>query len=136
MPIDNSNFLPQEDARAVFFRFADSRARRDDRGSDQYGLEPDAIIGWFSTNHNPADGWLVYDTTDAEKAEFGEYVKRTYSARTESTSLVRFNLETGTYAFIDNEAYTEGEIKFDRATRYRKLIIENTVDASVAFRIV
>lgn len=89
-----------------------------------YGLKNEDVIGWFANKHNPASGWVLLATTPEEKKEFGENALRSYSYRTESTCIVKVNPTTGTYAFLDNQAYLAGEVRFDKMEAYNRLILD------------
>lgn len=105
-------------------------------GAARYGLEAKDLIGWFASKHNMAFGWSIFETTPEEKAEFGDDAKRTYSGRTRSMSIAKFNLVKGTYAFLDNKAYEDGVVKYQRPSPYNRIRIENTPRAARAFKIV
>lgn len=103
-----------------------------------YGLDSNDIVGWFANKYNMAEGWSIYKASDSDKKEFGQHVFRTYSGHTESTSIIQFNIVAGTYAFLDNDDYLEGNIRFQKMTGYDRLLIDNTPVAleefDIAFR--
>lgn len=105
-------------------------------GAAKSGLKVKDLIGWFANKHNMAVGWSIFETTPEEKGEFGDDAKRTYSIRTRSMSIAKFNLIKGTYSFLDNKAYKEGIIKYEKPSPYNRIRIENTPRAMKAFRIV
>lgn len=100
-----------------------------------YNLKAPDLIGWFANKYNLASGWHLYKATDAEKREFGRDVVRSFSDWKKTTSIIRFNLTTGTYAFVDNEAYLNGDVRFDKMTAYDRIIIEPTDLAYAEFNI-
>ncbi len=100
-----------------------------------YGLRPDDLVGWFANKYNRALGWHIYKASDFDKREFGNDIFRTYSEQTDSTSIIKFNLLAGTYAFIDNEAYEDGRIIFDKMTKYDRVLIEPTQTAYDEFNV-
>ncbi|MDB4461711.1 hypothetical protein N9043_02025 [bacterium] len=88
-------------------------------------------IGWFSNRHNPAAGWIVTELQDYDfvwlKAEGIDTtnVRRVYTTdRDFNTSIVKFNLETGYYAFLDNE-YHDKKNKFDKMEKFRVFMLDN-----------
>jgi hypothetical protein len=100
-------------------------------------------IGWFSNKYNAA-GWLVTDLDNgeidwlaSEGISYNEIatIKRTITDGGR-TSLCKFDLVKGTYAFLDNEVLNEtGEIKFDRKTYFRRFKVENSQLALETFGI-
>ena len=100
-----------------------------------YGLKHDDCIAWFANKYNKALGWIIYKASDFDKREFGKDIFRTYSEQTNTVSIIKLNIFTGTYAFIDNEAYVEGDIIFDRMSKYDRIVIEPTQVAYDEFNI-
>lgn len=99
-------------------------------------LPTENIIGWFATKYNMATGWHIFTATEYDKAIFGSGVFRVYSEKTESSSIIKFNLKTGTYAFLNNEKYeNENIIKFQRMSSYNRLFIEPTFKARKEFNV-
>lgn len=127
--------LPQENIKRGEVR-GDGRSGDVPSGALKAGLKASDLIGWFANKYNLAAGWTVYAPTAEEKAEFGANARRVYSERTGSMSVVKFNLAKGTVAFLDNKAYEDGTVKYDRGTAYDRIIIENTPKAFKAFGIV
>ena len=110
----------------TIYRKSGEQSHLEPEATKLFNLRQEDVLGWFATKQNIAFGWCLINTTDAEKEEFGSDALRTYSYRTESTCIVKINPEKGTYAFIDNEAYTNGEIKFDKMTPYNRLVVDVT----------
>lgn len=81
-------------------------------------------IGWFSNKYN-SNGWSLHELTNVEKIEFGYNAIRSYSDKTDTTCIVKFNLNAGTYAFINNQEYINNNIVFGKFSSYRKLVIDN-----------
>jgi hypothetical protein len=107
-----------------------------DSGASKYGLTPSDMIGWFANKSNEAVGWQIFEPTRMDKKEFGSSVKRVFAGKTQTTSIVKFDLVKGTYAFLDNAAYENGKIAFQKMSPYQRLAIENTPKAFKAFGIV
>lgn len=91
----------------------------------EFGLKKENVIGWFATKYNMAFGWALLRLTENEQAEFGPTAIRTYSSQTNTCNIVKINPVTGTYAFLDNEAYLEGQVKFDRMESYNRIVIND-----------
>ena len=85
------------------------------------------IIGWFSNKYNKAVGWGIGKLSSAEKKEFnptGEKgIYRAYGEK--GTSIIKIDVKTGKYAFIDNKKYEDGDIKFERMAKYSELYIDD-----------
>lgn len=107
-----------------------------DSGASRYGIVPSDMIGWFATKRNEAVGWHIFEPSSDEKKEFGANVKRVYSGKTNTTSIAKFDLSKGIYAFLDNEAYENGRISFQKMSPYKRLVIENKPKAFKSFGIV
>lgn len=91
--------------------------------SNRFGLNEHNVIGWLSNIHNPALGWSIHRLTPSEEAEFGcENVYRSYSCRTDSTNIIK--IENGKYAFLNSEAYGNGIVKFERAAKYLRFMVD------------
>lgn len=96
--------------------------------ANKLGLKDESVVGWFANKYNMAFGWKLLKLTPEEQAEFGTTALRTYSCQTETTSIIKINPFTGTYAFLDNQAYLEGEVKFEKMEAYNRLIMDdNTI---------
>lgn len=100
-----------------------------------YSLDARDIVGWFSNSSN-VFGWLLLKASDFDKQEFGDNVFRTYSDSTNTTNIVKLNIKTGTYAFVDSKSYENGTVKFDRMSKYRNLVIDNSSVAFEEFNII
>ncbi len=94
-----------------------------------YGLKDENVVGWFANKYNMAGGWVILDTTEEEKREFGAFAFRTYNYHSETTCIIKINPYKGTYAFIDNKAYEEGEIRYEKMEAYNRLIMDNNTIA-------
>lgn len=106
------------------------------RGTDISGYSPKFhysikplqkdVIGWFSNKYN-SFGWVVCRPDSVDKRLLGGLVKNTFRVFTEKgTSLVNFNLEKGTYAFLDNAYYEDTDkIRFEKKTAYTKFVIDD-----------
>lgn len=93
-----------------------------------YKNSSNAPIGWFTTKHNSAAGWTVFplDTDDiAWFKQQKEPMKNVFRVATDqSTSIIKFNFATGTYAFLDNEYLLDTDkIKFQKFSPYTKFIL-------------
>lgn len=96
-------------------------------------------IGWFSNKYNAA-GWLVTNLDSGEiswlasegiSSDEISTIKRTVTDvgmyDEKRTSLCKFDLVKGTYAFLDNEVLNEtGNIKFESKTYFRMFKVENS----------
>lgn len=128
--------IPQERLKRAFVRDEPLRVT-DVRGISSHGYTMEDVLGWFVNSSNTAFGWYVLKASDEEKREFGTDVFRTYSEKTDSLNIVRFNILGGTYAFVDNEYYAEtDQVKFEKMTPYSRLIIEPKPLAFEEFNIV
>jgi hypothetical protein len=129
--------IPQEKLVRATVWDSPSRNSIPSKGVREYGLRQDDIIGWFATSHNPAGGWLILKASDFDKREFGTEVFRTYSDWTNSTNIIKFNLLTGMYAFVDSQFYSDTDsIRFEKLSKYNRLFIEPTQMAYEEFNIV
>lgn len=105
-------------------------------GASKYGLKENDLVGWFANKYNMANGWSLYVPNSHDKKEFGHDCFRTYTSGTDSMSVVKINAAKGTVAFIDDKAYAdEGKVKFQGASVYNRLMVENTPKAFKAFGI-
>lgn len=102
----------------------------------EYGIDPNDLVGWFANKYNRAFGWGIFKASDSDKREFGNDVFRSYSEKSNSTNIIKFNLSTGTYAFVDSEAYERDIIKFDSMSKYDRIVIEPTEKAFREFNII
>ena len=96
-------------------------------GDELFGLNQNNVVGWMSNKYNPAAGWSLHELSEEEKSEFAtddNLFFRTYSDSTESTAIIRINITTGKYSFIDNEFYIEGHVVYDRPENYKMLCID------------
>lgn len=107
-----------------------------DNEAKRYGLKQDDLIGWFANKYNYASGWAIFKASPHDKAEFGKDVFRTYSSKSDTTSIIKFNLKTGVYAFVDNDYYDQtDQVKFQKPSTYDRIIIEDTPKAFQEFGI-
>jgi hypothetical protein len=95
--------------------------------SNSHGLNNDTVIGYINSKSNPI-GWSIHTTTSEEKREFGSSAVRILSGNG-NTFIAKVNIKTGTWQVIDNNAYTNGELKYDRATRYTSVHLDNEENA-------
>jgi len=93
--------------------------------SNKFGLGKDTVIGWFSNKHNPAFGWSIHKLGPADKEFQGKGVFRSLQDEKMTTSIIKFDFQKGTYAFLDNKAYENGEIKFEKMSPYSKFIVDD-----------
>lgn len=92
--------------------------------SNAFGLSKSTVIGWFCNKHN-FGGWSIHNLSAKDKKEFGgRGVFRTLQDDKMTTSIIRFDFKKGTYAFLDNEAYENGDMKFEKMTPYSNVIID------------
>jgi len=94
-------------------------------------------VGWFSNKHNPAGGWILSELCEYETKWLNDnhetsakYVYlRTHTMTggiIYNTNIARFNLSTGTYAFMDSiHMANTDEIKFESARKFKTLLIDN-----------
>lgn len=87
-----------------------------------FGLDIRDMVGWFANKYNQL-GWHLFKASDLDKREFGTDVFRAYSEFTNTTNIIKFNLLTGKYAFVDDEAYEQDILKFEPMVSYDRLII-------------
>lgn len=128
--------IPQENIKRGHVRDHKEMAMvRADVGHSK-GLKTDTLIGWFSNKYNMAEGWMIHALTEDEKKEFGnKNIFRTYSERTDTTNIIKINIEKGTYAFLSNRYEEENIIEFDKMSSYKLLKIENSLLAFDEFNI-
>lgn len=100
-----------------------------------YSLDARDIVGWFSNSSN-VFGWLLLKASDFDKQEFGDNIFRTYSDSTNTTNIIKLNIKTGTYAFVNSKSYENGTVKFDKMSKYRSLVIDNSSVAFEEFNII
>jgi len=107
------------------------------KAKKEFNLDPNDIVGWLANKHNLADGWFLYELTPSEKNEFGSKgVYRSYSGNTNSTGIVKVNIEKGTHAWVDNKHYEETDkVKFEKSTAYDRILIEPTDKGYKAFNV-
>lgn len=123
---DSLNFLiegklPQEKAKRTEVRKKGAQNTSVDKNS--HGLNSSNVVGWFSNKYN-AWGWSLHKLTPDEAKEFGSSMVFRSLSDSGNTSIIKFNLAKGTYAFLDNEAYEEGDIKFEKASPYTKVVVD------------
>lgn len=98
--------------------------------NNHYAIKPQTkdVVGWFYNKYN-SFGWVVCRLDAIDKRLLGSLTKNTFRVFTDKgTSLVNFNLEKGTYAFLDNAHYEETDnVRFERKAPYSKFIID-TID--------
>jgi hypothetical protein len=128
--------IPQEDLVRASVRDKATNNSLPREAEVEYQLSSDDIIGWFANQYNMGDGWFILKASDFDKKEFGDNIFRTYTEKTNSTNIIKINILTGMYAFIDNQEYLNGVIKFQRMTKYNRLLIEPTQKAFREFNIV
>ena len=111
----------------VSFRSLDRPTTSDHGVSNKY---KSLILGWFSNKYNPR-GWVITKLSSDDKKWVRENgintndVFRSFSDNG-NTSLVKINTKTGTYAFADNEHLENtDELKFDKASKFTKMYIDN-----------
>jgi len=109
----------------------EGRTTQVESGGIKFGCTDKNVIGWFSNKYNQAFGWTLHTLTLDEKKEFdinNKYVTyRTYSEKTDTTSIAQFDIQKGKYAFLDNEKYENGILKFERMTKYKTLIFDKKI---------
>jgi hypothetical protein len=105
------------------------------------GFEP--TVAWFKTRYNNI-GWSIVDL-DSDEIDWLSCqgicsfdistIKRTISDKG-ITTLCMFDLEKGTYAFVDNDVLNEtGDIKFEKKTKFSVFNIEDSYVAATVFEI-
>jgi hypothetical protein len=86
-------------------------------------------IGWFATKANMAFGWGIFNLDAGDLHWFRKEkasTKNVYRvASDKGTSVVKLNLKTGTVAWLNDEASANDRIKWDRAVKYNRLMIDN-----------
>lgn len=80
------------------------------------------VIGWMNNSHNIGGGWSVHKATEEEKKEFGRNAVRIHSDK--GTTIAKIYLTSGSFSVVDNEAYEAGELKFDKPTPYRMVLVD------------
>ena len=91
-------------------------------------MSTDTVVGWFSNNYS-VEGWHFFELNQFDKREFGigPNIFRSLSFSTSSkyhgghTNIVKVDPLNGTYAFLDSKAYEQGNIIFERMSKYRTL---------------
>lgn len=96
-----------------------------DSAADKFKIDPNLIVGWFSTIHN-SFGYAVYMPNSYEKSEFGRDVVRLFNLAKNLTTIAKVNLIKGMVYFIDDKAYEEGTKKFQSPMKYTKFVIDDT----------
>ena len=101
---------------------------------DGWAYNESTPIGWYSNIYNSAFGWGIFELSDYDKQwlinegvdfwKTGIVIYRVASDK--GTSIVKFNLYTGTHAHIDNEHYENTDrVRFEKMTAYKKLVFDN-----------
>lgn len=93
----------------------------------EFKVKQSEIIGWVNNKHNVAGGWTLTKLDAADQKEFNPSgAKGIYRSYTEKgTNIVKLDATKGKFAFIDNEKYLEGVMKFERMTKYKSLVIDS-----------
>ena len=106
--------------------------------NDEKGYQP--TVGWFKNKQNQL-GWAVVSLSDSDKKFLVDQghgvninnIKRAVSNKG-NTSLVFFNLATGTYAFADNSKYIQTDkLVFEKKTKFTMFVIENSEAGAESF---
>jgi hypothetical protein len=127
--------IPQEQLKRAEVR-KEKSAKTLDPEEKKIGLESKDIVGWFATKYNMAFGYNVFKATEDEKKEFGNDVFRTFSHKSMTASIAKINLKSGMVCFVDNAAYTEGDLKWGAWMPYNRFVIDNDRESFDAFNIV
>jgi hypothetical protein len=93
------------------------------------------IYGFLATKHNLAAGYIISSLSKYEKEEFGKDSFRVSSEKTFTTTIAKIDLKAGKVIFLDNEAYEEGEIKWQSPMAFDRLVIDNNEKALKAFNV-
>jgi hypothetical protein len=86
-------------------------------------------LGWFNNKYN-IFGWVITKLEKADNIWFRDEgvsidgVYRVYSDNG-NTNIIKLNINSGTYAFINNDHYEKtDEIKFEKMTKFKQLFID------------
>ena len=85
------------------------------------------VVGFLGTKHNNAEGYAIYTLSSDEAKEFGKDAFRIVWSK--GTTIVKFNFRDGKVIFIDNEAYADGELKWQSPMGYDRIVVDNTPKA-------
>ena len=93
------------------------------------------LIGWFKNKHN-ASGWGIFTLSSYDKkwmrdAGINNFngLYRTGEDLHNTTSIIKLNLKSGTYAFADNTHMEEtDELKFEKMSPYTLLVIDDGME--------
>ena len=124
--------IPHQKFKKVWIRI--SKETTPDAESMQRKFGGD-IYGFLATKHNLAAGYIVSSLNKSEKEEFGKDAFRVSSEKTFTTTIAKIDLKVGKVIFLDNEAYEEGEIKWQSPMVFDRLIIDNNEKALKAFNV-
>jgi hypothetical protein len=104
------------------------KVRKDGRPTDvksnEFGLSQKTVIGWFSNKHN-SFGWSIHRLGRDDKEFQGKNVFRTFQDEKGTTSIIKFDFNKGTYAFLDNKAFENGDIKFEKMSPYSGFVADS-----------
>ena len=88
------------------------------------------VLGWFNTDSNNIDGWVIVDLDDFERMTL-ENANIDHSdvyrvINYDRTSLCRIHVKRESYAFLDNAELMEtGMYRFERPAKYTSLHIDS-----------
>lgn len=85
-----------------------------------------SVVGWFYNKYN-SSGFIVCRLDSHDRQFLGSHAKGAFRVFTEKgTSIVTFNLEKGTYAFLDNAHYEETDkLRFEKKSAFTKFFVDN-----------
>lgn len=93
------------------------------------------VIGWFRNKYNMAEGWSIHELDKYDVKwlrEKGIDLKGVFRTSTDrNTSIAKFDLKKGTYAFMDNQHLEDtDEIRFEKMSPYNELFLDKKEYAS------
>lgn len=92
------------------------------------------IAGWIATKANMAGGYAIYLIGKAEQKDFGKNAIRLVWKK--GTTIAKIDAKKGKLIFIDNEAYTEGEVKYQTPMAYDRLFIDDSINGKKLIKII
>ncbi len=82
-----------------------------------------AVLGWFATRANMAQGYIIQELNSIEQKEFGDAFR---IIGIKGTTIAKFNLKKGVVYFLDNEVYAETtKIKYQTPMAFHRLFIDD-----------
>jgi hypothetical protein len=90
--------------------------------------DPKNIAGFIATKANISEGYAVYLLSKEEQKEFGKDALRIVWSK--GTTIVKIQAKKGKIIFLDNDAYEEGNIKWQSPMAYDRLVIDDSINGN------